>query len=91
VQRRIDVPEGFDTEVAIGVAEAPSGAPLDGYALAFGGFGRRCFAFAASTRARGPSAERLVAERLAAVVEISLRGLRLENEVAPVLPREPLP
>ncbi|MGK4000529.1 hypothetical protein [Sorangium sp. So ce1024] len=91
VERRIDVPEGFDTVVEIGVADAPPGAPIQGFAVAFGGYGRRCFAFVAETRAAGPSAERLVAERLAAVVEISLGGLRLEREVAPAMPREPLP
>lgn len=91
VERRIDVPEGFDTVVEIGVADAPPGAPIEGFAVAFGGYGRRCFAFVAETRAAGPSAERVVAERLAAVVEISLGGLRLEREVAPAVPREPLP
>ncbi|WP_433928621.1 hypothetical protein AB3662_34835 [Sorangium cellulosum] len=91
VERRIDVPEGFDTVVEIGVADAPPGAPIEGFAVAFGGYGRRCFAFIAETRAAGPSAERLVAERLAAVVEISLGGLRLEREVAPAVPREPPP
>ncbi|WP_437753283.1 hypothetical protein [Sorangium sp. So ce1389] len=91
VERRIDVPEGFDTIVEIGVADAPPGAPIEGFAVAFGGSGRRCFAFIAETRAAGPSAERLVAERLAAVVEISLGGVRLEREVAPAIPREPLP
>ncbi len=91
VERRIDVPEGFDTVVAIGVADAPPGAPIDGFAVAFGGSGRRCFAFIAETRAAGPSAERLVAERLAAVVEISLGGLRLVREIAPAVPREPPP
>ncbi|XYH95146.1 hypothetical protein ACMHYB_46280 [Sorangium sp. So ce1128] len=91
VERRIDVPEGFDTVVEIGVADAPPGAPIEGFAVAFGGSVRRCFAFIAETRAAGPSAERLVAERLAAVVEISLGGVRLEREVAPAIPREPLP
>ncbi|WP_437996638.1 hypothetical protein WMF26_37405 [Sorangium sp. So ce185] len=91
VERRIDVPEGFDTVVAIGVADAPPGAPIDGFAVAFGGSGRRCFAFVAETRAAGPSAERLVGERLASVVEISLGGLRLVRETAPAVPREPLP
>ncbi|WP_437324304.1 hypothetical protein [Sorangium sp. So ce381] len=88
-ERRIDVPEGFDTVVAIGVADTPPGAPIDGFAVAFGGSGRRCFAFIAETRAAGPSAEQLVAERLAAVVEISLGGLRLMRETAPAVPREP--
>ncbi|MGK3986251.1 hypothetical protein WME99_24610 [Sorangium sp. So ce136] len=91
VERRIDVPEGFDTIVEIGVADAPPSAPIEGFAVAFGGSGRRCFAFIAETRAAGPSAERLVAERLAAMVEISLGGVRLEREVAPAIPREPPP
>lgn len=91
VERRVDVPEGFDTVLQIGVVEAAPGAPIEGVALAFGGSGRRCFAFVAETRAQGASAERLVAERLAAVVEISLGGLRLEREIAPAVRREPLP
>ncbi|WP_437924892.1 hypothetical protein WMF37_38590 [Sorangium sp. So ce291] len=91
VERRIDVPEGFDTIVEIGVADAQPGAPIEGFAVAFGGSGWRCFAFIAETRAAGRSAEQVVAERLAAVVEISLGGVRLEREVAPAIPREPLP
>lgn len=98
-ERRIDVPAGFDTVVEIRVAEAlpgargASGAMVDGFALAFGGRSRRCFAFVAVTRASGPGAEVLVARRLAAVVEVSLGGLTLESELAPRPPamRDPVP
>jgi hypothetical protein len=88
-RRRIDVPTGFDTLVELGVADTPPGASVEGFALAFGGWARRCFAFVATTRAAGAEAQRVVAARLAAVVEISLRGLKLENELEPTGVREP--
>jgi hypothetical protein len=88
-QRRLDVPAGFDTVAEIGVAEAASDArahaPVEGFVLAFGGYSRRCFAFVATTRAAGPGAERLVALRLATVVEVSLGGVKLESELAPAV------
>lgn len=93
-RRRIDVPAGFDTEVAIGVeapAKAAPGAPVGGFAVAFGGWARRCFAFVVTTRAEGPEAARLVAARLAAMVEVSLSGLRLESELVPEMRRRPGP
>jgi len=100
-QRRIDVPPGFDTVVEIGVSEAkqpgqpasdprasrPAPAEVSGFAVAFGGRARRCFAYVVTTRAAGPGAERQVAARLAAMVEVSLAGLRLESELVPVVPR----
>ena len=41
--------------------------------------------------AAGPFAERLIAARLAAVVDVSLGGLILESELAPAIPREGVP
>jgi hypothetical protein len=92
-RRPIDVPAGFDTVVEIGVIEPPRGAaggePIAGFAMAFGGWARRCFAFVATTQAAGPGAARLVAARLAAVVEVSLAGAALESELS--VPRENRP
>lgn len=89
-RRRIDVPAGFDTVVEIGVAEARPAA-IEGFAIAFGGWARRCFAYVVTTRAAGPGAERIVAARLAAMVEVSLAGLALESELTPAVPRERVP
>ena len=93
-RRRIDAPAGFDTEVEIGVATgieeaAQPGAPVTGFVAAFGGWARRCFAYAAVTRAEGAGAARVVAARLAALVEVSLAGVRLESELQPALRRGP--
>jgi hypothetical protein len=88
-ERRLDVPAGFDTVAETRVAEAAPGAPLDGFVLAFGGRARRCFVFVAATRAVGPGAERLVAVRLATIVEVALAGVQLESELSAV-PREPV-
>jgi hypothetical protein len=87
-RRRIDVPAGFDTVVELGVA-APGGpgGGVGGFAVAFGGWARRCFAYVVTTRAAGAGAERVVASRLAAMVEVSLLGVRLESELSPVIPR----
>ena len=100
-RRALDVPAGFDTVVEIGVSDPPrrasgqpagaGNAPIAGFAVAFGGWARRCFAFVATTQATGPGAARLVAARLAAVVEVSLAGLTLESELAPAVPREGVP
>jgi hypothetical protein len=87
-RRRIDVPAGFDTAVEIGiVAPARAGLPVEGFAVAFGGWARRCFAYVVTTRAAGPEAERAVAGRLAAMVEVSLAGVRLESDLSPAIPR----
>ncbi|EYF08864.1 Hypothetical protein CAP_2725 [Chondromyces apiculatus DSM 436] len=83
-QHRVDVPTGFDTEVAIGVTSTPEHPALvEGFAVAFGGWSRRCFAYIATTRAQGDTGPALVATRLAAMVELSLAGIRLESELAP--------
>lgn len=90
-ERRIDVPRGFDTRVAIGVLPATRGAPLTGFAMAFGGWARRCFAYVLTTTAAGKDAEELVGARLAAMLEVSLSNVTLESEHLPAVPREPLP
>jgi hypothetical protein len=87
----IDVPPGFDTVVELGVLPTKPGAPLDAFALAFGGWAHRCFAYVYTTTASGPDAERVIGSRLAVMVDGSLGKLRLESDLDPHIPREPRP
>lgn len=89
--RSIDAPVGFDTQLLVATVpgKAGSGAPIAAFALAFGAHGHRCFAWAYTTSATGAGAERVVGERLAAMVERSLRKVVLENELVPRIEREP--
>lgn len=81
-RRRIDVPPGFDTVVEVGlVAKGPS-APIEAFAMAFGGRARRCFAWVFTTAALGPDAERAIADRLAAMTDGALASLALESELS---------
>jgi hypothetical protein len=89
--RSIDAPAGFDTFVSIGVAPGTPDQPVRGFAVAFGGHGHRCFAWAYTTTARGPGAGPVLGERLATMVERSLGGVVLESELSPHIPRESLP
>jgi hypothetical protein len=94
-RRRIDVPPGFDTIVEVGVTPETKGArgdlAIEGFAMAFGGWAHRCFAFVLTTKASGKDAERLVAVRLATMVELSLLNVSVEREIDPDVPREPVP
>ena len=87
-RRRVDVPRGFDTRLELGVVPAPAGAPAGGFALAFGGSAKRCFAFVYTTRAAGAGAERLLAERLAAMTE-SLETVAQRSALTLEIPRAP--
>src|SRR5262249_54179224 len=89
--RPIDAPAGFDTLVSVGVLTGKPEDPVSGFALAFGGHGHRCFAWAYTTAARGPGAALLLGERLATMVERSLGRVEIENEVAPHIPKEKPP
>lgn len=95
--RRINVPPGFDTVVEVGVvpeknmSRRPGDRAIEGFATAFGGWARRCFAYVLTTRATGKDAERLVAVRLATMVELSLSNVTVEREIDPAIPREPVP
>jgi len=86
--RSVDAPAGFDTFVSIGVLTGKPDAPIAGFALAFGGHGHRCFAWAYTTLARGPGAAELLGERLATMVERSLGKVVIESELVPHIPRE---
>lgn len=98
-RRRIDVPPGFDTVVEVGILDPgrrakgkPAGeAAINGFAMAFGGWAHKCFVYVFTTSALGKGAEQRVADRLATMVELSLLNVKLEREVAPDVPREPLP
>ncbi len=79
----VDAPAGFDTFVSVGILPGKPGEPVAGFALAFGGHGHRCFAWAYTTTARGPAAAQILGERLSTMVERSLERVVLESEVAP--------
>jgi hypothetical protein len=86
--RSIDAPAGFDTFVAVGVLAGKPDEPTSGFAVAFGGRGHRCFAWAYTTAARGPGAGALLGDRLGAMVERSLGGVVVESKLTPRIPRE---
>lgn len=96
-RRRVNVPPGFDTIVEVGVTPETRGArgggdpAIEGFAIAFGGWARRCFAYVLTTKASGKGAERLVAVRLATMVDLSLQKVTIDRETDPDLPREPGP
>jgi hypothetical protein len=64
---------------------------IHGFAMAFGGWAHRCFAYVVTTKVSGKDAERLVAVRLATMVELSLQNVTVERETDPAIPREPPP
>ncbi len=74
-RRTVAVPSGFDTQVDVGFSVAGPGAAIAGWALAFGGLGRECFAFIYRTRATGADAERIVGDRLAVMQTLTLEGI----------------
>jgi hypothetical protein len=88
-EHSIDAPSGFDTFVAVGVMAKKPGEPVNGFALAFGGHGHRCFAWAYTTTGRGPGAAELLGERLATMVERSLRRIVYESELTPDVREKP--
>jgi hypothetical protein len=87
--RRVDIPPGFDTQVD--VMFFGTGANLFGVAMAFGGNARQCFAYIYVTKAEGVMYERVLGERLAAMVESSLLGMKFESDLAPLLERNEPP
>ena len=89
--RSLEAPAGYDTFVSVGVVTGKPDDPVSGFALAFGGHGHRCFAWAYTTTARGPGAALLLGERLATMVERSLGQVEIESETVPRIPREKPP
>lgn len=88
-RQTVDVPPGFDTVVEVGFAHQAPGEPVTGYVMAFGGWARRCFAYAFTTAAAGPGAERIVGDRLAIMDARSLGGIELRSETAPTIGPQP--
>lgn len=83
----VHVPAGFDTRIDVGFV-ATGEQPLAGWALAFGGLARECFAFVFTTTAAGDDAERIVGDRLAVMQTLALEGL--ERRATPTgIGREP--
>lgn len=85
-RRRLDVPRGYDTRLDLGVVPARAGAPVAGFAMAFGGWAKRCFALVYITSAAGPEAERLLADRLEAITE-TLESVTLQSGLTPTIKR----
>ncbi len=89
-ERDVDAPPGLGTRAALGVLEGKNGAVF-GAILAFGGSGRRCFAFVYATRAvpaATSDARATVGQRLAWMAENSLATLRFESDLDLLLERE---
>lgn len=76
----LDVPQGFDTVAEVRLAPGSSG-ELFGFVLAFGGAGRRCFAYVYATSDASPARDRVIADRLAITMERSLRKLRFSRDM----------
>ena len=87
-RRRVDLPSGFDTVLEVGLSSAEPGKPITGYALAVGGWSKKCFVYVLTTTAEGRGAEEAVADRLALFVERSFLRLRFESDLTPAVPRE---
>lgn len=86
--RSIDAPRDFDTFVTVGVVPGKPDEPASGFAVAFGGHGHRCIAWAYTTTARGAGAGAVLGDRLGAMVEQSLGGVVVESRLTPHIPRE---
>jgi len=82
----VAVPPSFDTRIDVGFSQSAPQAPIRGYALAFGGYKRSCFAYVYTTEAAGAGAERLVGDRLAVMHGRGLLGveLRRSTDIAPI-------
>ncbi len=88
-EKTIASPPGFDTFVEVGVVPDKKGGAIEAFAVAFGGYRHRCFAYVLTTGARGEGAEKVVGERLATMVDKSLGAAVLESDLAPKLERAP--
>lgn len=90
-RRRVDLPDGFDTVLEVGLTPSSPGEPIEGFLLAIGGWSKRCFVLALVTRADGPQAEATVGDRLALFVERSFLRMRFPSSLTPQVPREKPP
>ena len=90
-KKRVDLPSGFDTVIEVGILATKPGRPITGYVLAFGGWSKKCFAYALTTSAMGRGAEEAVGDRLALFVERWFLKMRFANDLSPMVPREKPP
>lgn len=86
-QQRLDLPEGFDTQADVGLVSDGKGG-LFGFILAFGGRGRKCFAYVYVTKAEGMGSDSIIADRLAEMTEASLVTLKFESDLEGILQRD---
>jgi hypothetical protein len=87
-RRRVDLPDGFDTVLEVGLLATPPGQPITGYAIAFGGWAKKCFAYVLTTSAKGKGAEEAVGDRLALFVERSFLHIKFSSSLGSAVPRE---
>lgn len=88
-QESLDFPEGFDTQVDVGLVPVPEQSALFGFVLAFGGYAHKCFAYVFVTKDQGAGADERVAERLGTNVERTLKKLRVVSALDPEIERVP--
>jgi hypothetical protein len=88
-QKAVGVPKDFDTVVEVGViaSREPGKEGIMAFAMAFGGWARRCFAYVFTTSARGKGTEEIVGERLGTMVQGSLEKLVFESDIDPRIER----
>ena len=85
-RRPLGAPEGFDTELDVGVVKSKTPGEFEGYALAIGHSVGRCFAALYTTHASGTRAEDVIAARLALIGDSVLPRLQrvsIEDRVPP--------
>lgn len=73
---------GFDTSVVAAIARPKEPETIDGFVIAFGASGRKCFAFAWKSTARGPRAAERMGDRLGLGVRM-LEGAFIKSELEP--------
>lgn len=73
---------GFDTRVIAAIARPKTPDSVDGFVIAFGASGKKCFAYAWQTTARGPGAAERLGDRLGLGVR-TLEGSFIKSDLAP--------
>jgi hypothetical protein len=85
-RRPLGAPEGFDTEVAFSVARNKGA--LGAVVAAFGARVRQCLVMIYATRAEGPDAEELVADRVGFIVDrvfARVESRKIDDRVVPAM------
>jgi hypothetical protein len=83
-RRPLDVPEGFDTEVGFSVSRNKGA--LGAVAAAFGAHVRQCLVMIYATRADGPDAEQVVADRVGFIVDrvfARVESRKIDDRIVP--------